>query len=95
MENGSCEILDVGCWLGWLQEELKALFLWVWIQILNGVAALMEWLPVPGFLQNIDAFSLPDSVMYFLGLFQVHYGIGLVVGAYVLRFILRRIPLIG
>jgi len=95
MDNGQCGITDVGCWLGWLRDELQELALWAWVSLVNGIAAFLEWLPVPEFLQNIGAFSLPDGVLYFLDLFMVSYGLAMVVGAYVLRFILRRIPLIG
>jgi len=95
MAAEKCDFGDVGCYLEWLQEELKALALWLWIQVLDGLAALLEWLPVPEFLTQVDGLTLPPGVLYWLGLFQVQYGLGLVVGAYVLRFILRRIPLIG
>ncbi|MDH3001579.1 hypothetical protein A1D23_03015 [Chelonobacter oris] len=39
--------------------------------------------------------SLPEGVSYFLGLFRVELGFYLVFSAYVTRFIIRRIPLMG
>jgi len=48
--------------------------------------------PLP--LVNLFA-QLPDSVWYFLNLFQVPSGISLMVSAIITRFIIRRIPVIG
>ncbi|UMO89587.1 DUF2523 domain-containing protein [Pectobacterium sp. PL64] len=47
-------------------------------------------------LPLIELFGqLPDSVWYFLNLFQVPTGIAMMVSAIIARFIIRRIPLIG
>lgn len=47
-------------------------------------------------LPLVELFSqLPDSVWFFLNLFQVPTGIALMVSAIVTRFIIRRIPIIG
>lgn len=47
-------------------------------------------------LPLVELFAqLPDSVWYFLNLFQVPTGISLMVSAIIARFIIRRIPLIG
>lgn len=95
MENESCSFYDVPCWLGWLVEEIKSLFVWAWLKILGVVASFIEWLPVPDFLQNISSFQLPDTVIYFTTLFQVPAGMAIIVSAYLSRFILRRIPVVG
>ncbi|WP_293932762.1 DUF2523 family protein [Iodobacter sp.] len=39
--------------------------------------------------------AIPASVWYFLDLFNVSSGIPLILSAYVTRFIIRRIPVIG
>lgn len=95
MENESCSVYDVPCWLGWLMTEIKAMFLWIWLQILNAVAAFIEWIPVPDFLQNIDGFQLPDNIIFFTTLFQIPAGLAIMVSAYTIRFFLRRIPIVG
>nr|WP_240348866.1 DUF2523 family protein [Pectobacterium aquaticum] len=47
-------------------------------------------------LPLVDLFNqLPDSVWFFLNLFQVPTGISLMISAIVTRFIIRRIPIIG
>ncbi|AVK16916.1 DUF2523 family protein [Pseudomonas aeruginosa] len=56
-----------------------------------------QWLPVPEFFtQAGNAFqAIPPSVVYFANAFQIGPGVTMVLGAYLLRFILRRIPIIG
>lgn len=39
--------------------------------------------------------SLTPETWYFVNLFNIAYGIPLVIGAFVVRFLIRRIPIIG
>jgi len=39
--------------------------------------------------------ALPDTIIYWLNLFQFSYGASLVISAYLTAFIIRRIPVIG
>ena len=39
--------------------------------------------------------SLPDGILYFLTVFQVHVGIPMFLGALVARFTIRRLPVVG
>lgn len=39
--------------------------------------------------------GLPSSVWYFINLFNLSYGVPIVIGAFVTRFLIRRIPIIG
>lgn len=72
--------------------------------VFTAVALLISALAVLVFnsLIDIDLFafgqmiqSLPDGLLYFLTVFQFHVGIPLVLGAYVSRFAIRRLPVIG
>ncbi|MEI7383700.1 DUF2523 family protein [Pectobacterium versatile] len=63
---------------------------------------VQEFVPVLLSLINVSPLplaelfnQLPDSVWFFLNLFQVPTGISLMVAAIITRFIIRRIPLIG
>ncbi|TAI90442.1 MULTISPECIES: DUF2523 family protein [Pectobacterium] len=63
---------------------------------------VQEFVPVLLSLVNVSPLplvelfnQLPDSVWYFLNLFQVPTGLTLMVSAIISRFIIRRIPLIG
>ncbi|CAA0100613.1 Uncharacterised protein [BD1-7 clade bacterium] len=90
-----CSAFDLGCYIDWVIEEIKLLFISFADQIMSSIAGVFESIPVPGFLQNIGAFSLSSDILYFTTLFQLPAGLSLVVSAYTARFILRRIPVIG
>jgi hypothetical protein len=92
-------------WLGLKIAEVvqwfNDFFIWLgtslWSSILDGLATAFEAIPVPGFiLEASGAFShVGGTVLFFAQKFAVGEGIALILSAYVLRFILRRIPLIG
>jgi hypothetical protein len=39
--------------------------------------------------------SMPDGVWYFMNIFQIQFGLGAVLIAYLIRFMIRRLPVIG
>lgn len=90
-----CSFYDVPCIAGWTVEEIKSLVLWFYHSILSGLASIIGAIPVPGFMQSVSQFQLPDSVVYFADVFAIPEGVGIVVSASILRFIIRRIPVIG
>lgn len=94
-EKNSCDWYDPSCGLQWLSDEFKAFWLYVYDSLMGGLATLIESIPVPDFLSNIQTVSLPASVSWFLDPFQIGFGLIAIVGAYTARFILRRIPFIG
>lgn len=72
--------------------------------IFTAIALLVAALAVAVFneLVNIDLFgfsnmlsSLPDGILYFLDVFQFAVGIPMLLGAFVARFTIRRLPVIG
>lgn len=81
---------------GWLVDLVLWLPLQVW-EILQGLAAtVIEAIPVPSWLVGGDPFALiPDSVAYFLPAFQIPEGLAIIMGAFVIRFTIRRLPLVG
>lgn len=74
----------------WLPNKLAEL-------ILDGLAALIEAIPVPSWLSNAPTFlgNIDPTVAFFLEGFQFAQGLLIVFAAYVLRFLIRRIPVIG
>ena len=90
-----CEFYDVGCHYEWLIAEIKLLFVFIVDNVLQAVAGVFIAIPVPSFLLNVGAFGLSSDVLFFTTLFQVPFGLGIVVTAYIARFVLRRIPIIG
>ena len=91
----ACEWYDPSCSLAWLRDELQLFFVWIWDSVLSGLAAVFEAIPVPDFMLNLDSYSIPSGVAWAVEPFQVPLGLGIIVSAYVARFVLRRIPLIG
>lgn len=58
------------------------------------LAILVAYLPTSSALSG--AFSaIPPTVWYFLDMFQIASGIPIIIGAYITRFMIRRIPIIG
>lgn len=92
-------------WLkGWLNSILAWFVEWAeWIPkkiysaVMDGLASFISAIPVPSFVHDAaGAFSgIPSQVMYFASAFELNFGIKVILLALVLRFILRRIPLIG
>lgn len=92
---GSCEILDFGChWQG-LEEFFTSLIVWAYEGILSGLVGIISSIPVPSFLQNVSSYRLPDVVVWAAEPFQLGYGVGIITSAYTLRFIIRRLPVVG
>ena len=91
----SCQWYDPSCALGWLRDELQAFALWIWEAILSGAASVLEAIPVPEFMLNVGSHTIPAGVSWAASAFQLDVGLGIIVSAYIARFILRRIPIIG
>lgn len=83
------------------KDWLRDLLLWVpkkiWEWVLDGVAAVLEAVPVPSWLSSAGSVldGIPDGVLYFAQALQLPAGLSMIVSAYVLRFLIRRIPIIG
>ena len=58
---------------------------------------LVVWLGINEFLRYLSGAlgSLPSSVGYFLAPFNLGMGLKVVISAYITRFAIRRIPIIG
>lgn len=92
---------DFAAWLKSIIEQIvqfliDLLFMalgWIW-------SAFVSLLDALGLSQQIDnaghAFdAIPDGVWYFMNLFEIHLGLGLVIAAYGVRFFIRRLPVVG
>ena len=68
-----------------------------WNLVLLGLAAVLNALPVPSWLSSAPSVfaAMPDSMAYFGSVFQVSNGVQIMLSAYVIRFVIRRLPLIG
>ena len=72
-------------------------FEWVWHELLGAFTTVLSAIPVPSFLQAVPSYvsAIPPSAVFFLSAFKVPQGVAIIVGAYGLRFLIRRIPIIG
>jgi hypothetical protein len=68
-----------------------------WSLLCQGLALVLAAIPVPSWLANAGNVvgAMPPGVAYLAVAFKIPEGIAMIVGAYTLRFIIRRIPLIG
>ncbi|NUW61932.1 DUF2523 family protein [Cronobacter muytjensii] len=71
-----------------------AVFSALFLVVKELMGAITDLLPKSSNLQSLFD-SLPDAAWYFLNLFQVPFGISLVISALFTRFIIRRLPVIG
>jgi len=90
----------------WLTDWLNAawawlidLLLWVPLQVyglaLDGLATVLEAIPAPEWIVAADFSGVHPAIAYFGGAFEIGYGISALLSAMVLRFVIRRIPVIG
>ncbi|TWH71296.1 uncharacterized protein DUF2523 [Azomonas agilis] len=79
----------------YLMLWLLPLYVFDWIA--NGIIWFFNQLPVPDFFDKASyAFSnIPEGVVFFAQALQIKEGISMVLSAYLLRFVIRRIPIIG
>jgi hypothetical protein len=81
----------------WAFDLLLKLPLHLWVLVLGGLQAAVNAIPVPSFFGSAANYvgSMPPLVAYLSSGFEIPYGLGVIISAWLLRFILRRIPLIG
>lgn len=95
MNENTCAWYDPTCAISGLVEDLRLLSVSLWNSILSGLATLFESISPLSFLANLTTIDIPPSVSWAVDIFQIDFGIGVIVSAYTLRFIIRRIPGIG
>lgn len=83
--------------LQWLQDMVTWSLLKVFKLITEGLLAVFDAIPVPSFISGASSLfsAIPSGVAYFLGSFNFGTGLGMLFSALLLRFLIRRIPLIG
>lgn len=89
-----CSWYDVPCGMNWAFDEINIIIINLIDSLLQALASVYAAIPVPTFMQSAS-FSLPSSVIYMADIFAIPEGVAMIVSAYTLRFVLRRIPGIG
>ena len=83
--------------LKWVFDLLLWLPRKVFAELLDQLAVVIESMEVPEFLANGGNLwgGIDSGILYFMSVAELGFGVPLVIGAYVARFLLRRIPFIG
>jgi hypothetical protein len=83
--------------LAWLWNVISSLPLHCLSLLLQGLAAFINWLPAPGFFANAGGWigNVPPLAAFLLSSLQIGSLVTILVSAYTLRFVIRRIPFLG
>jgi hypothetical protein len=83
--------------LAWAFGLLDALPKHIYVLVCEGVVKIVDAIPVPAYFSAAATYvaQLPPLVTYISGGLEIPYGIGVILSAYTLRFIIRRIPFIN
>lgn len=95
MNSNTCLWYDPTCAISGLIDSLYELIVTIWNSILSGLSSLIESIPAPDFLLSTGTISVHSGVAWGADIFQLGFGLQVIVSAYTLRFILKRIPGIG
>lgn len=80
-----------------LAQVIAAILKILFQGIVDAATAVLTLIPVPDFMTDIAlaAGAIDPGIMFFLEMLQLDYGMGIITSAYMLRFLIRRIPVIG
>ncbi|HEX3912693.1 MAG TPA: DUF2523 family protein [Steroidobacteraceae bacterium] len=83
--------------LTWLLGFVDWCFLECAKFVLAGLAAFMNAIPVPAWMSSASGAvaSIPPGVAYLIGTMHIADGCTILVSAYTIRFLIRRLPIIG
>jgi hypothetical protein len=65
--------------------------------LMDGLGSLIEMIPVPSWFADATGYSagIPAEIVFWVSPFELGYGVTVIMSAYLLRFIIRRLPIIG
>lgn len=76
-------------------DTITAWFVSIYESVVLGISDMFASIPAPDFLSNMESIVLPASVGFFAAPFQFPFGLSIVVSAYTIRFLIRRLPFVG
>lgn len=81
----------------WVLDLVLKFPLHLWVLTLGGLQEAVNAIPVPSFFSSASGYvaNLPPMVAFLSDALQIPFGLGVVTTAFVARWVLRRIPLIG
>lgn len=75
----------------WIASAIVSVIVMVVDEFRAATFELANAIPVPAFIQNISTQGLPDNTLYFMQLFQIDYGLSVVISAMLLKIVYRKI----
>jgi hypothetical protein len=92
-----CEGFDLGCWGESFINGISAAFFKIFELLVLGIVKFIDLMPLP--FDGTDVTNainaLPSEVFWAFNLFDIGQGVTIVLSAYLIRFIIRRLPVIG
>jgi hypothetical protein len=83
--------------LTWLLDFVKWFAEWVYQEVMGALVGVLNAIPVPQFIQDAPSVlgALPGGIGWGLAAFKVPEGLLIVMTALLIRFFIRRLPIIG
>ena len=75
--------------LAWFLEFAQSFFFWWYEMGLTFAIFLIEIIPVPDFLANMPTYQLPSAVLWVLAPFELVFGLSIMSGAIISRFVIK------
>lgn len=81
----------------WILEAVQWLGKKIFSAIMDALGTFLSAIPIPDFINQAGSYfgGIPSNIAWAIQFFAVNEGLSMVTAALILRFILRRIPLIG
>lgn len=70
---------------------------WIFLQVTDWLADTIQAITLPDWYSSVASFwsGVPSSVMYFAQWFSFGSGLTIIFAAFAVRFIIRRLPVVG
>ncbi len=80
-----------------IYDVLSDFAVWLIDVVLNAAMTLLEAIPAPDFFANVATYAgqIPSDVLFWVDPLEIPTGLSIIMSAYILRFIIKRIPFIG
>lgn len=87
----------IGGFFGYLVDVLIWVPRWVVSRVFDALLSIINAIEAPAWLGNIDSLfaGIPSGVWWFASVGQFGFGLSLIGSALLLRFVIRRLPIIG
>ena len=94
-------LTEFAFWLKNVFSDLAQFFIDMFLSILDWIWAafisVLDGLPIASTAEQAAGLfqAIPSVVWYFMNMLSIQFGLPLVLSAYLIRFFIRRIPVIG